>query len=99
MHARKLRTALADGYADAGMIRIEDAETLERIAGCYSGGQRSKAGDEAIAAELVRRWNAYPQLIENLKALVSKEKTRLRKSPSFNVRSARALLKNLETNP
>lgn len=72
MDTRKLRTAEAFGDPELGMIRIQDANTFEQLAGCYTGGLKGREHDEATAAELVRRWNAYPEQQERIAKLEAK---------------------------
>ncbi len=57
-------------------------------------GPRQPARD--AAAELVRRWNAYSELVKVLGAIVSEEERSSDNGPSFHARSARTLLQTLK---
>lgn len=67
MDNTKLHTVDAVGDHTIGAVRILTDQGIQ-IAGCYVPG--TERNNEADAAELVRRWNAYPELVEALEAVM-----------------------------
>jgi len=74
MDMRKLKTLEAFGDPDLGAIRIIFDESKLPAFGAHTGGKSTDGvtTDAERAAELVKRWNAYPRLMEALKTIESK---------------------------
>jgi len=67
MDNTKLHTVDAVGDHTIGAVRILTDQGIQ-IAGCYVPG--TERNNEADAAELVRRWNAYPELVARLEKVI-----------------------------
>lgn len=72
MDERKLKTLEAFGTPELGDVRIIFDESKLPAFGAYTGGKSTDGvtTDAERAAELVRRWNAFPRLMEALEGLL-----------------------------
>ncbi len=92
---RKLE--LQEGSEDIKIIDV-GSDNGDELGAIFLTGDEDfdKEDRKPFAAELVKRYNAYLELVAKLEAMVSEEELCV-DEPSFNARSARAFLSTLNT--